>query len=53
MVSGGKNHYMGRGPACDLGNEGEDLKLLKKRVAAFAHSKRDRGLVVAMKDWKE
>ena len=44
MVSEGLQHWTGRGPACDLANDGTDMKLLKKKVQSFAGTKRGRGL---------
>ena len=46
MVPEGKEHWYGRGPACRLGNQSVDLKLLKKKVQTFAEPKRDRGLLI-------
>lgn len=46
MVGDGLQHWQGRGPACNLANDGTDMKLLKKRVATFALATRDRGLLI-------
>ena len=42
----GLQHWTGRGPACDLANDGKDMRMLKNRVQTFATSKRDRGLLI-------
>ena len=31
IVSDGLQHWTGRGPACNLANDGRDMKLLKKK----------------------
>ena len=53
VVAEGRNHYYGKGPACDLGNEGTDLKLTKRRANNVAKQTRDRGLLIDKKMWKE
>jgi hypothetical protein len=30
LVPNGRNHYFGKGPACDIGIQSLDLKLLKR-----------------------
>jgi len=54
MVMEGLQHWTGRGPACDLSNNGQDMKLLKKKVQTIADTKRDRGLLIrgSVKDQK-
>lgn len=37
MVTEGMQHWLGRGPACNLGNEGQDLRLVKKQVQTIAN----------------
>ena len=32
VVADGLQHWAGRGPACDLPNDGKDMELLKKRT---------------------
>ena len=46
MVSQSLQHWTGRGPACNLGNDGKDLKLLKKKERTIANAHRDRGLLL-------
>ena len=54
MVGEGLQHWTGRGPACDLGNDGNDMKVLKKRNQTIAQTRRDRGLLIqgSVKDQK-
>lgn len=55
MVGSGLQHWTGRGPACDLPNDGKDLALTKKKVRTIANSNRDRGLLIQghLKDQKQ
>ena len=52
MVTDGPQHYLGRGPCCDLPQD-QDLSKTKKKVATIAKSTRDRGLVIKAPLWKE
>ena len=45
MVSHGLQHWTGRGPSCNLGNDGADLEVIKKKVQAFSQARDDRGLL--------
>ena len=44
VASHGLQHWQGRGPSCNLGNDGSDLDLVKKKGQTFAQPKDDRGL---------
>lgn len=46
VVPEGLQHYLGRGPGCKLGNDGEDMRILKRKVQTFATTKNDRGLLM-------
>ena len=46
IVAEGLQHWTGRGPACDLANDGRDMSVLKKSIQSIAETKRDRGLLV-------
>jgi len=46
MVGEGLQHWTGRGPACDLPNNGDDMRLLKKRNQTYAKQGKDRGLLM-------
>ena len=46
VVTEGLQHWTGRGPACDLPNDGKELDLTKKRVQTIATVTRDRGLLI-------
>ena len=46
VASHALQHWTGRGPSCNLGNDGSDLEVIKKKVQAYAQSKDDRGLLM-------
>ena len=36
MIADGLQHWTGRGPACDMGNDGMDMRVLKKKSQTIA-----------------
>ena len=46
VASHGLQHWTGRGPACNLGNDGSDIEQIKKKGHAFSQAKDDRGLLM-------
>ena len=46
VVAEGLQHWTGRGPACNMANDGAELSVVKKRVQTYATVNRDRGLLI-------
>lgn len=46
VANHGLQHWKGRGPGCNLSNDGSDLSLIRKKGHAFSQSRDDRGLLL-------